>query len=401
MKRSRILEGTGLALWRIFMTSKSRRWIAGIFATLCLLGGAAEPCKAQQPDPRQAMVKELAAPGPHASLGDEARVFDRLVGTWDCDYGFYAEDGSVTHTPGELKFGWIIDGRALQDIWISYPRKASTERGIGTSIRFFDTKSKVWRVVFVSPAYGALIMVQGGAEGTRIVLRGLDDQGSALRWSFNDIQADSFIWRGEKSRDGGKTWKLEEEHRMTRRKSVASSPGPSESLDDFRTEMIRALAAKAPHSSLGPHAQLFDRFVGTWDLDCVLCDAKGRTSRFRGEWVFGWVLDGRVIQDVLIVSDKQRRKLGTTIRFFVAKFGQWRVVWIPPFSGNVITLTGGAVGDRIVLSGQDVDGSKLRWSFNKIQTDSFLWRGETSADGGKTWRIEQEMRLKRRVPSAA
>jgi hypothetical protein len=114
------------------------------------------------------MVKELAAPGPHASLGDEARVFDRLVGTWDCDYGFYAEDGSVTHTPGELKFGWIIDGRALQDIWISYPRKASTERGIGTSIRFFDTKSKVWRVVFVSPAYGALIMVQGGAEGTRI-----------------------------------------------------------------------------------------------------------------------------------------------------------------------------------------------------------------------------------------
>jgi hypothetical protein len=226
MKRSRILERAGLALWRIFMTSESKCWIAGMVATLFLLGGAAEICKAQQPDPRQAMVKELSAPGPHASLGDEARVFDRLVGTWDCDFGFYAEDGSVTHTPGELKFGWIIDGRALQDIWITYPREGSKERGIGTSIRFFDRKSKMWRVVFVSPAYGALIMVQGGAEGNRIVLRGLDDQGSALRWSFNDIQADSFIWRGEKSRDGGKTWKLEEEHRMARRNRVASSPGP-------------------------------------------------------------------------------------------------------------------------------------------------------------------------------
>jgi hypothetical protein len=210
------------------MNSKCRRlrWIVSTVAIASILGlaiGAAEIIKAQQPDPRQAMVKELSASGPHASLGDEARVFDRLVGTWDCDYGFYAEDGSITHTPGELKFGWIIDGRALQDIWITYPRKGSKERGIGTSIRFFDSKSKMWRVVFVSPAYGALVIVQGGAEGNRIVLRGVDDEGSALRWSFNDIQADSFIWRGEKSRDGGKTWRLEEEHRMTRRTSNAAA----------------------------------------------------------------------------------------------------------------------------------------------------------------------------------
>jgi hypothetical protein len=256
-------------------------------------------------------------------------------------------------------------------------------------------------------------MVQGGVEGNRIVLRGLNDEGSALRWSFNDIQADSFIWRGEKSRDGGKTWRLEEEHHMTRRKSIVSALGgtdslaprqqrrPSQANDNARTEMIRALSAKGPHNNLGQHAQLFDRFVGTWDLDCVYFDAEARTSGFRGDWTFGWVLDGLVIQDVLIEGDKQlRSKLGTTIRFFEARSGQWRVVWIPPLSGNVITLTGGAVGDRIVLLGQDVDGSKLRWSFNEIRADSFLWRGETSADGGKTWRIEQEMRLKRRPPTA-
>ena len=210
------------------MNSECRRlsWIISKFAIASILGLAIGPpaiTKAQQPDPRQAMVKELSASGPHASLGDEARVFDRLVGTWDCDYGFYAEDGSITHTPGELKFGWIIDGRAIQDIWITYPTKGSMERGIGTSIRFFDSKSKMWRVVFVSPAYGALVIVQGGAEGNRIVLRGVDDERSALRWSFNDIQADSFVWRGEKSRDGGETWRLEEEHRMTRRTGNAAA----------------------------------------------------------------------------------------------------------------------------------------------------------------------------------
>jgi hypothetical protein len=74
-------------------------------------------------------------------------------------------------------------------------------------------------VVFVSPQYGAVVTVQGGIEGDSIVLRGQDADGGQLRWSFNDIKDDSFTWRGEKSQDGGKTWKLEEEHHMKRRSS--------------------------------------------------------------------------------------------------------------------------------------------------------------------------------------
>ena len=335
-------------------------------------------------DPRHVMTAALSASSPHTSLGNEAQVFDRMVGAWDCDYGFYAPDGTVSHIPGELKFGWILDGRAIQDIWIAYPRNGSKERSIGTSVRFFDNKTKLWRVIFVSPSYGALVTVQGGAEGNRIVLRGVDDEGSMLRWSFNDIQANSFVWRGEKSRDDGKTWRLEEEHHMSRRSNM--SPG---------TEMIRELASRGPHASLGAQAQTFDRFVGAWDLDCDIYGEDGKTTHFRGSWIFGWVLDGRVMQDVLIEGDAESRR-GTTVRFYDAKFKGWRIVWIPPLSGNVIMLKGGAIGDRIVLQGRDVNGSMLRWSFNDIQADSFLWRGESSSDEGKTWRTEQVMRLRRR-----
>ena len=164
------------------------------------------------------MIATLPASGPHPSLGEEARLFDRFVGVWECKYSFHAEDGGVSYSSGELRFGWIIDGRAVQDIWITYPKEGSkTERGIGTSVRFFDAKSKMWRVAWLAPAIGDLITLQGGAEGDRIVLRGQDGDGSSLRWSFNDIRRDSFVWRGEKSRDGGKTWKLEEEHNMKRR----------------------------------------------------------------------------------------------------------------------------------------------------------------------------------------
>lgn len=86
------------------------------------------------------LIAALQALGPHVSIGEESRLFDRLVGIWDCDYGFYAGDGSVRHASGELRFGWIIDGRALQDIWITYPKPGSKdERKIG----IFQTTEQV------------------------------------------------------------------------------------------------------------------------------------------------------------------------------------------------------------------------------------------------------------------
>ena len=175
------------------------------------------PPNAGTNDQRRDMIKALAASSPHPSLGEEARVFDRLVGTWDCDYSFHLDDGSVRHSKGELLLGWILDGRAVQDLFITYPGDGEKERRIGTTVRFFDTALKQWRVVFVGPQFNYLVTVQGGLEGDRIVLRGVDIDGAPIRWSFNDIKADSFVWRGEKTRDGGKTWKMEEEHHMKRR----------------------------------------------------------------------------------------------------------------------------------------------------------------------------------------
>jgi hypothetical protein len=167
--------------------------------------------------------------------------------------------------------------------------------------------------------------------------------------------------------------------------------------------MIRVLRSSGPNSSLGAQAGVFDRFVGAWDLDSVFYDAKGESGRFTGEWIFGWALDGKLVQDVLVQhGDRERRARGTTLRSYDAQSGKWRIVWIAPGSGTVIALKGGAVGDRIVLDGFDTDGTtRVRWSFNNIQKDSFLWRGETSPDAGKTWRLEQEMRLKRRDVTAS
>ena len=164
------------------------------------------------------MVAVLPAQAPHPSLGHHADLFGRFVGTWDADYSFIAEDGSIRRSRGEVLFGWILDGYALQDIFLSYPKSGSTdERKMVTGVRFVDPKTDKWTVMFSAPAFGVAIRMEGGAEDDRIVLRGRDDKGDLLRWSFNDIRPDSFVWRGETSHDGGKTWRLEEEHHMTRR----------------------------------------------------------------------------------------------------------------------------------------------------------------------------------------
>jgi hypothetical protein len=169
------------------------------------------------PAPREAMITALRSATPNPSLGEEAQTFDRLVGTWDAEFTFYRDDGTVFHKKGELLFGWTMDGHAIQDLWIGYPTENQKERSIGTTIRFFDTALKQWRVVFINPQFNYVVSAQGGREGDRIVLRGLDTDGLPIRWTFSEMKSDSFHWQGEKSRDGGKTWKVEEDHHMKRR----------------------------------------------------------------------------------------------------------------------------------------------------------------------------------------
>jgi hypothetical protein len=188
-----------------------------VVMTAMALAACAHDAGPRAANPGGEMVKVLAAQGPHPSLVPQADLFGRFVGTWDADYAFIAEDGSVRRKRGEVLFGWVLDGRALQDIFLSYPESASDERKMVTGIRWVDPRTGRWTLAFVAPTFDVVIRMEAVAEGERIVLRGEDGKGSLLRWSFNDIQSDSFVWRGESSKDAGKTWRLEEEHHMKRR----------------------------------------------------------------------------------------------------------------------------------------------------------------------------------------
>jgi len=353
-------------------------------------------------DPSKAMIDALPALDPHPSLGEEAQLFDRFVGTWDAAYEEYGDDGSTSRSSGEVRFGWILDGRALQDVWITYPDSTRPEREIGTSVRYYDTKLKQWCVVFVDPAASNLAILTGGAVGDRIVLRNQTGTGTMRRWSFNDIRPDSFVWRGEKSDDQGKTWRLYAEYHMKRRVGPSTiSQTNQASATDHRRDMISALQAVGPHPSLGDQAQVFGRFVGSWDANYTNHTENGGTTHYSGEVILGWIIDGRATQDIFSAYPTKpgtERSIGTTLRYYDIKTKQWCIVFIAPMFNSVTVMKGGLVGDRIVLLGKDDAGNSLRWSFNDIKSDSFTWRGEISRDGGKTWFLQEEHHMTRRSP---
>jgi hypothetical protein len=169
--------------------------------------------------------------------------------------------------------------------------------------------------------------------------------------------------------------------------------------------MIEALAAGGPWPEHAEKLMLFGQFVGTWDLDVTVFDLDGAVrAEGRGEWLFGWVLEGRAVQDVLIRPPREERpgsaptefwEYGTTIRFYDPRIDAWRVTWLGPVQGNAVSLIGRAVGDEIVLESEG-EGLALRWVFSEVSADSCRWRGSASDDGGGTWLLLQEMELRRR-----
>jgi hypothetical protein len=161
-------------------------------------------------------VDALVAPGPDPEHAADMTLYDGIVGDWDADVIDYAADGSRTISRGEWHVAWVLEGRAIQDVWIVPPRSKrqhplGTERitnRYGTSIRVYDPDMHAWNVTWINPVTGAFNRLVGRKHGDDIVHDGHDSDGTLIRWTFSEITRTSFHWRGEFSKDGGKTWRL-------------------------------------------------------------------------------------------------------------------------------------------------------------------------------------------------
>ena len=170
-----------------------------------------------------------------------------------------------------------------------------------------------------------------------------------------------------------------------------------------QTTMIEVLQASEPLPELAEKLQLFGQFVGSWDARVVNYKRDGSSQIVEAEWHFGWVLEGRAIQDVWIAPKRSLRVVeenapgdyGATIRFYDAKIDAWRSTWIGPVKGKVIPFVARQMNDEIVLEGKLDTESEVKWIFSEITKNSFRWRSMESTDGWGSEIKVQEMFCRR------
>jgi hypothetical protein len=160
---------------------------------------------------------------------------------------------------------------------------------------------------------------------------------------------------------------------------------------------IGKLAAAGRAPEIDEEHDVYGWLVGSWDLDVLCYGVDVREHGVKGEAHFGWVLEGRVVQDVWIMkAESIVNTYGTTIRVWDAALQAWRVTWMNPITGRRDELIGRRVGDALVQIGTHADGTPIRWTFTEITPDSFRWLGEALNPDGATWKIEAEFRATRK-----
>jgi hypothetical protein len=170
-----------------------------------------------------AFLAALGADGPAPDRIGRMDLYGRFVGSWALDVRQFAEDGSERRREGEWHFGWALEGRAIQDVWIVPSRgaqragnAAANVNSYGTTLRIFDPRIDAWRVQWFDPVTQNFSQMVGRAEGDDIVQHGTAEDGRLIRWRFLEITDDSFLWRGEISSDRGTNWRLVTEFRAAR-----------------------------------------------------------------------------------------------------------------------------------------------------------------------------------------
>jgi hypothetical protein len=144
------------------------------------------------------------------------QLFGQFVGAWNCKWTGYSPDGQLQTVVGEIHFAWVLEGRAVQDLWIFPSREERRRSGLpageyGTTLRFYDETIQAWRVVWSGPVGHNVRAMVAHQEGEDIVVEGTNQQGHPLRWIFSAITDHSFHWRNTVSEDGGQSWRIQEE----------------------------------------------------------------------------------------------------------------------------------------------------------------------------------------------
>jgi hypothetical protein len=165
----------------------------------------------------------LVSSGPAEEHREALMLYGQFVGDWETETTEWLSDGSTTCSRWDVRFQWVLEGRAVQDLWITPPRTGAgiawTAPGnrYSTTLRIYDPKIDAWHIIWANPPTATVVRQLGRRVGEEIIqIGGLDQDGMLSRWVYRDITQSRFRWCNERSADNGATWRLLQEMHAVR-----------------------------------------------------------------------------------------------------------------------------------------------------------------------------------------
>ena len=158
-----------------------------------------------------AFLNPLVAFGRSEDIPPEGDLYAPFVGEWDFEWVDHKGTPEERRIPGEWLFSWTGDGGAVQDLFICPSRRMRESRDYpdteyGTAIRIYSPEKRCWLMTYMQR--GLPCHFAGRTGDGNIVLTMTDVRDFNVMWTFDDIATESFHWKNEISRDGGKAWLL-------------------------------------------------------------------------------------------------------------------------------------------------------------------------------------------------
>ena len=142
-------------------------------------------------------------------LREKLNLFGQFVGEWEFEGIIGKGTAEEQRAPGEWIFSWILDGTAIQDVFICPSRKAcetspNPNGEYGTTVRFYNQATDAWDMFY--GLSGATHILEGKQVGEEIIVTNKSESEGLTHWVFSDITPGSFYWQNRTSYDNGVTW---------------------------------------------------------------------------------------------------------------------------------------------------------------------------------------------------
>lgn len=124
--------------------------------------------------------------------------FGGLTGEWDIEWNDHLEDTCPRRVKGEWIFSRVLEGTAVQDLFI-VPSRAErlknpqADAEYGTTLRIYNPKTMAWDIFY--GCTGSAFRLTAVKSGEEVVLT--ENSEGKMRYIFSDITADTFRWRKE------------------------------------------------------------------------------------------------------------------------------------------------------------------------------------------------------------